>query len=258
MGTVAQEISSLRERISAAYDHVQAKGVVIPPSLERTSWNLSTVIEDIPTVETVNGVKNLHSYQPELVPTDGAIVTSGPVLSGTLRYGPYVADHSDISVLSSWRQILGCRYGVYGVWDPRTLSNFPYLKCRTPNVSAVNLGNLLSVNRIYALTYLANSNKNVLSINLDQLRVVSGDSAMNGFARGSNVACSLPELTHAVGSNVFSYAWSCVSAADSPQDEQFLPKLTSVVGNYALQYAFRYYEPRNHFIDLSGLVSTSG
>ena len=47
MATIAEEISALRGRIIAAYDVIDAKGGDVPE--ERTSWNLSTSIDSIPT-----------------------------------------------------------------------------------------------------------------------------------------------------------------------------------------------------------------
>lgn len=47
MATIAEEISALRGRISAAYDVIDAKGGDVP--FERTSWNLSASIDSIRT-----------------------------------------------------------------------------------------------------------------------------------------------------------------------------------------------------------------
>lgn len=47
MGTIAEEISALRERISEAYDVIDQKGGDVP--FDRTSWNLSASIESIRT-----------------------------------------------------------------------------------------------------------------------------------------------------------------------------------------------------------------
>lgn len=47
MSTIAEEITALRQRISEAYDVIDAKGGDVP--LERTTWNLSTSIDSIPT-----------------------------------------------------------------------------------------------------------------------------------------------------------------------------------------------------------------
>lgn len=47
MATIAAEISALRQRISAAYDVIDAKGGDVP--FDRTSWNLSASIDSIRT-----------------------------------------------------------------------------------------------------------------------------------------------------------------------------------------------------------------
>ena len=52
MGTIAEEISALRERIDAAYDRVQAKGGQIPE--ETDSWNLPDAIDTITTGDGAN------------------------------------------------------------------------------------------------------------------------------------------------------------------------------------------------------------
>lgn len=47
MATIAEEISALRGRISAAYDVIDQKGGDVPE--DRTSWNLSASIDSIRT-----------------------------------------------------------------------------------------------------------------------------------------------------------------------------------------------------------------
>ena len=65
MGTLVEEISSLRDRIDVAYEHISAKGGTIPALTN--SWNLSSSIDSIPSeAENVNGVPSLHTYLPEM------------------------------------------------------------------------------------------------------------------------------------------------------------------------------------------------
>ena len=62
MATIAEEISALRERISVAYDRIDAKGGNVPE--DRTTWNLSTAINSIPArgdSENVNGISSLYA-----------------------------------------------------------------------------------------------------------------------------------------------------------------------------------------------------
>lgn len=87
MGTIAAEISALRQRISQAYDVIDQKGGDVP--LKRTSWNLSASIESIrvgeegivpirylespggtstgPMIETEFGITNQPNSKPMLM-----------------------------------------------------------------------------------------------------------------------------------------------------------------------------------------------
>lgn len=47
MATIAEEINDLKSRVSSAYDACEAKGATIPS--EKTTWNLSSTIETIPS-----------------------------------------------------------------------------------------------------------------------------------------------------------------------------------------------------------------
>lgn len=65
MATIAEEISALRGRISAAYDVIDAKGGDVPE--DRTSWNLSASIDSIRTggdPEASLGVSSLYALMP--------------------------------------------------------------------------------------------------------------------------------------------------------------------------------------------------
>ena len=47
MATIAEEINDLKSRVDSAYDACEAKGATIPT--EKTTWNLSSTIESIPS-----------------------------------------------------------------------------------------------------------------------------------------------------------------------------------------------------------------
>ena len=67
--------------------------------------------------------------------------------------------------------------GIYDVRIPPTNAYYSNYKNIAPNVSAIDLHNLIAVTRAYSLARLANSNLNVLSINLDNLQTLSGNYA---------------------------------------------------------------------------------
>lgn len=112
MGTLVEEISSLRDRIDVAYEHISAKGGTIPALTN--SWNLSSSIDSIPSeAQNVNGVPSLYSYLPEMKIWQGRTVAT---LSGTNRENrQYAVDYSSMTQINSWQNSLGCFFSRYSI-----------------------------------------------------------------------------------------------------------------------------------------------
>ena len=112
MGTLVEEISSLRDRIDVAYEHISAKGGTIPALTN--SWNLSSSIDSIPSeAENVNGVPSLYTYLPEM---NMWPERTWATLSGTNRKGiQFAADYSNMTQINQAINSIGCFFSRYSL-----------------------------------------------------------------------------------------------------------------------------------------------
>ena len=145
MGTIAEEISALRGRIDLAYDHISAKGGMVP--VETDSWHLSGAIDSIPTgggePESTLGVSSLYAVFPE----EGTATSLGAPMGG-----PYKLDLSFLTAINE-ANVLNSAVGhmCYAVGEPNAVDSgsggqavYNHSKWM-PNISAVDCSNLETV-----------------------------------------------------------------------------------------------------------------
>ena len=219
MATIAEEISALRGRISAAYDVIDQKGGDVP--LERTSWNLSASIDSIRTggePEDVNGISSLYAVIPA-IDEDGKF-------SGTLQNGPYHVDWSNMRVVNAYvtspRSLLG-RPGFWSYEDLSTYAEGASAQWTTimPNVSSIDMHNLSAINTTYALYGTFCGNLNILSVWMPEQHVTTSTSYNYHFAncfRGTRLPCDFPHLTASNGTYAFANAWVACQPKYNPLD----------------------------------------
>ena len=168
------------------------------------------------------------------------------ILSGTQRARPYNLDYSMLSSIDNGYQQIGLMAGMYDRWEydfrSMALSSQEMYRNIAPNISSIDLHNLTAIRSDYGAGMLAHNNLNMLSINLDNLQTISANYGLSRFASGTKVRCDLPSLASVSGNYALQRAWSLVDPNNELQvQERLMPNLTSVIGQYAMNYAFYNY-----------------
>lgn len=151
MATIAEEISALRGRIDLAYDHISAKGGMVP--VETDSWHLSGAIDSIPTgggePESTLGVSSLYAVFPE----EGTATSLGAPMGGPYKLDlSFLTAINEVGVLNSAVGHICYAIGAPNNVDTGSGGTPVYNICKwMPNISAVDCSNLETINATHAM-----------------------------------------------------------------------------------------------------------
>ena len=150
MATIAEEITALRQRISAAYDVIDQKGGDVP--FDRTSWNLSASIDSIRTggdPESTLGVSSLYA----VMPNEGTATSFGQPMGGPYKLDlSFLTAINEANVLNSAVGHMCYAPGAANAADSGSTGQAVYNHCKwMPNISAVDCSNLQTVFGVCAM-----------------------------------------------------------------------------------------------------------